>query len=64
LERQTNQRGDRVGQFLGQVGFLRAELLGRALGELVSIRNRYRDLQELAVVMRAIDEVVEKCEVA
>lgn len=43
---------------------LRAELLGRALGELVSIRNRYRDLQELAVVMRAIDEVVEKCEVA
>ena len=37
---------------------LRAELLGRALGELISIRNRYRDLQELAVVLRAIDEVV------
>ena len=37
---------------------LRAELLGRALGELISIRNRYRDLQELAVVLRAIDDVV------
>lgn len=37
---------------------LRAELLGRALNELISIRNRYRDLQELAVVLRAIDEVV------
>jgi arylsulfatase A-like enzyme len=39
---------------------LRAELLGRALGELISIRNRYRDLQELAIVLRAIDEVVEQ----
>lgn len=38
---------------------MRAELLGRALKELISIRNRYRDLQELAVVMRSIDEVVE-----
>jgi hypothetical protein len=37
----------------------RAELLGRALRELISIRSRYRDLQELAVVLRAIDEVVE-----
>lgn len=37
---------------------MRAELLGRALRELVSIRNRFRDLQELAVVLRAIDEVV------
>lgn len=38
---------------------LRAELLGRALRELISIRTRYRDLQELAVVLRAIDEVVQ-----
>lgn len=37
----------------------RAELLGRALRELISIRNKYRDLQELAIVMRAIDELVE-----
>lgn len=39
---------------------MRSELLGRALRELISIRNRYRDLQELAVVLRAIDEVVGK----
>jgi hypothetical protein len=38
---------------------MRAEVLGRALRELISIRTRYRDLQELAVVLRAIDEVVE-----
>ena len=38
---------------------LRGELLGRALRELISLRNRYRDLQELAVVIRAIDETVE-----
>lgn len=37
----------------------RAELLGRALRELITIRNRYKDLQELAVVMRAIDAVLE-----
>ena len=37
----------------------RAELLGRALRELITLRNRYRDLQELAVVIRAIDETVE-----
>lgn len=41
---------------------LRAELLGRALRELISIRNRFRDLQELAVVLRAIDQVVAKVE--
>lgn len=41
----------------------RAELLGRALRELIAIRNRYRDLQELSVVMRAIDETVETVEV-
>lgn len=41
----------------------RAELLGRALRELISIRNRYRDLQELAVVMRSIDELIETVEV-
>jgi hypothetical protein len=43
---------------------LRAELLGRALKELVSIRNRYRDLQELAIVLRAIDELVGTLEVS
>lgn len=37
---------------------MRAELLGRALRELISFRQRYRDLQELAVVLREIDEVV------
>lgn len=37
----------------------RAELLSRALRELISIRNRFRDLQELAVVFRAVDELVE-----
>ena len=36
----------------------RSELLGRALRELITIRNRYRDLQELAVIMRAIDDVL------
>lgn len=41
---------------------LRAELLGRALSELISIRNRYRDLQELAIVLRAIDTLVEQME--
>ena len=37
---------------------MRSEILGRALRDLIAIRNRYRDLQELAVVMRAIDEVL------
>jgi len=40
----------------------RAELLTRALRDLIVIRNRYRDLQELAVVMRAIDELVQTTE--
>jgi hypothetical protein len=37
----------------------RAELLGRALRDLIRIRNQYRDLQELAVVMRGIDTLLE-----
>lgn len=41
----------------------RAELLGRALRELIAFRNRYRDLQELAVVLRGIDNVLEEVEV-
>jgi hypothetical protein len=41
----------------------RAELLGRALKELISFRNRYRDLQELAVVLRGIDQIIENAEV-
>lgn len=40
----------------------RAELLKRALAQLVSIRRQYRHLQELAVVVRAIDEVLETAE--
>ena len=39
---------------------LRAELLSRALRDLIRVRNQYRDLQELAVVMRAIDTVLEE----
>jgi hypothetical protein len=38
---------------------LRAEVLARALRELIAIRAKFRDLQELAVVMRAIDEVIQ-----
>lgn len=41
----------------------RAELLGRALNELISFRNRFRDLQELAVVLRSIEEVIETVQV-
>ncbi len=36
----------------------RAELLKRALGELVSFQRRFRALQELAVVFRSIDETL------
>ena len=43
---------------------LRAELLSRALRDLIRVRNQYRDLQELAIVMRAIDEVLETTNVA
>lgn len=39
---------------------LRADLIARALRELIAIRNRYRDLVELSVVLRAIDETVEE----
>ncbi len=41
---------------------MRAELLGRALRELIGFRARYRDLQELAVVLRSIDELVATAE--
>jgi len=43
---------------------LRSEFLSKALSELLRVRNKYRDLQELAVVMRAIDEVLETSDVA
>ena len=43
---------------------LRAELLHRALRELISFRDRYRDLQELAIVIRTIDETLATVEVA
>jgi len=36
----------------------RAELLARALRELIAFRNRYKGLQELAIVMRATEEVL------
>ena len=41
----------------------RAELLARALRELVGWQKRYRALQELAVVFRAVSEVQETLEV-
>lgn len=41
----------------------RAELLGRAMRELISFRNRFRDLQELAVVLRAVDELLTEARV-
>lgn len=41
----------------------RAELLSRALRELVAWQKRYRALQELAVVFRATQEVLETVEV-
>jgi len=37
----------------------RADLLKRAIGELVSCQHRYRGLQELAGVFKAVDEVLE-----
>lgn len=37
----------------------RALLLQRALGDLISVRRRYSRLQELSIVFRAIDEVLE-----
>jgi hypothetical protein len=40
----------------------RAEYLNSALRELIAIRNKYRDLQELAIVMRAIDAVTQSVE--
>lgn len=37
----------------------RAALINRALGELIAVRRRYAQLQELAIVFRAIAEVIE-----
>lgn len=37
----------------------RAEMLQRALGELLSCRRKYQQLQELSIVFRAVDEVLE-----
>lgn len=37
----------------------RVQFLKRALDELISLRKRYRDLQELSVVFRSIDEALE-----
>jgi len=36
----------------------RAALLQRALGELLAFQRKYRNLQELAIVVRSIDEVL------
>jgi hypothetical protein len=43
---------------------LRAEVLQRALRELISFRQRYRDLNELAVILRSIDDTLEKIKLA
>jgi len=40
----------------------RAELLQRALRELVAFQRRYRGLQELAIVFRALDEILTSLE--
>lgn len=40
----------------------RAELLKRAMSELVSFQRRFRGLQELAVVFRSIDDVLTSIE--
>ena len=40
----------------------RAELLKRAMGELVSFQRRFRSLQELAIVFRSIDEALTSIE--
>ena len=37
----------------------RGELLNRALGELLAIRRRYSQLQELAIVFREVDNLLE-----
>lgn len=37
---------------------LRAELIARLLKELINMRARLRDVQEFAIVVRAIDEVL------
>lgn len=41
----------------------RAELLQRALGELLAVRRKFVVLQELTIVFRAIDEVLETVKV-
>lgn len=41
----------------------RADLLGRALKDLIAFRNRFKHLQELAIVLRAVDEVLAKVKV-
>ncbi len=41
----------------------RAELLTRALSELVSFQRRFRGLQELAPIFRTVNEVLETVEV-
>lgn len=37
----------------------RGELLNRALGELLAVRRRYSQLQELAIVFREVDNLLE-----
>ena len=41
----------------------RAELLQRALGELLAIRRRYHGLQELSIVFRDVDKLLETVKV-
>ena len=41
----------------------RGKLLQRALGDLLALRRRYSTLQELAIVFRSIDDVLENVKV-
>jgi hypothetical protein len=40
----------------------RRQLLQRALGELIAMRTRYKGLQELSIVFRAVDDLLETIE--
>lgn len=41
----------------------RMQFLKRALDELIALRKRYRDLQELSIIFRSIDDVLESVKV-
>ena len=41
----------------------RAQVLGRALGEMIAFRRKYQDFEELARIFKAIDAAAKKLEV-